>query len=148
MGAMVKPIKGLPISLYVEKRYREAGPNSHGTALFLAGGSGPEELVQGVFLETYGQAGYVFQRDDSYFFDGSITLQKKLAAVGTAQISLGGAVWAGGQEGVQRLDIGPRVSVRLPLGTIATQASVDWRQRVAGNAEPGSGLAVSLTTSF
>lgn len=148
IGAKAKPISGLPISLYAERRFREGQLSGSGTALFAAGGSGPDEIMRDVFLETYGQAGYVFQDDDSYFFDGSASVQRKLATVGTGKISLGGAVWAGGQEGVRRFDIGPRINIDAPFKNLQTRVSVDWRQRVAGNAEPGSGLAVSLSTGF
>lgn len=148
IGAKIKPIKGLPISIYAESRIRESTSDRHAEAVFVAGGSGPDEIMHNAFLETYGQAGYVFQKNGSYFFDGSASIQKKLMGAGAGQISLGGAVWAGGQEGANRLDMGPRVNIDVPFGDSNIRASVDWRQRVAGNAEPDSGLAVSLSTGF
>lgn len=148
VGSKFKPIKGLPISVYAEKRFLEGLRGKGDVAIFAAGGTGPDQIAQNLFLETYGQAGYVFREDGSYFFDGSAAITKKLATNGSGQISLGGAVWAGGQEGAQRLDIGPRLNIDVPLANVATRISVDWRQRVAGSAEPNSGLAVSLSASF
>ncbi len=147
-GVRIKPIKGIPISLYAEKRFRENALGDDGTAVFVAGGTGPDQIMRGTFLETYGQAGYVFQDDSSYFFDGSASVQKKLSSIGAGKISMGGAIWAGGQEGVRRVDVGPRVNIDAPFGNISTRVSIDWRQRVTGNAQPGSGLAVSLSSSF
>ncbi|MEP2989960.1 MAG: hypothetical protein ABJN65_01830 [Parasphingorhabdus sp.] len=147
-GAKIKPVKGIPISLYAEKRFRESALGNPGTAVFVAGGTGPDQIMHDTFLETYGQAGYVFQDDDSYFFDGSASVQKKLSSIGAGKISVGGAIWAGGQEGVRRVDVGPRVNIDAPFGNISTRVSIDWRQRVTGNAQPGSGLAVSLSSSF
>lgn len=148
LGVKIKPVRNIPISLYAEKRFRESSAGDSGTAIFLAGGSGPDQLMPGIFLETYGQAGYVFQDDSSYFFDGSASILKNVSTIGARQISMGGAVWAGGQEGAHRIDIGPRISIKAPIGNASTRISIDWRQRVAGNAEPDSGLAISLGTSF
>lgn len=148
IGSKLRPIKGLPISLYAEKRFLEGLNGKGGVAVFAAGGTGPDKIAQNLFLETYGQAGYVFREEGSYFFDGSAAIKKRLASTSSGQISLGGAVWAGGQEGAQRLDIGPRLDIDVPLARAATRISVDWRQRVAGNAEPNSGLAISLSASF
>jgi hypothetical protein len=148
IGSKLRPIKGLPISLYAEKRFLEGLKGQGGVAVFAAGGTGPDKIAQNLFVETYGQAGYVFREDGSYFFDGSAAIKKRLATTGSGQISLGGAVWAGGQEGAQRLDIGPSLNIDVPMANVATRISVDWRQRVAGNAEPNSGIAVSLSASF
>ncbi|MEM9574217.1 MAG: hypothetical protein AAF870_03190, partial [Pseudomonadota bacterium] len=148
LGVKIKPVRNIPISLYAEKRLREKSSGDHGTAVFLAGGSGPDELISGTFLETYGQAGYVFQNDSSYFFDGYASVQKKVSTIGVGQVSMGGAVWTGGQEGAHRVDVGPRVSIEVPIGNASTRISIDWRQRVAGNAEPDSGLAITFGSSF
>lgn len=148
MGVKIKPVRSIPISFYAEKRFRENSSDNHGTAVFLAGGSGPDELISGTFLETYGQAGYVFQNDSSYFFDGYASVQKKISKIGVGQVSIGGAVWTGGQEGAHRVDVGPRVSIEVPIGNASTRISIDWRQRVAGNAEPDSGLAIIFGSSF
>lgn len=148
VGAKVKPVKALPISIYAENRFRETSSDGDAQAIFVAGGSGPDELLPGVFLETYGQAGYVFQKDSSYFFDGSASIHRNVLKTDAGQISLGGGLWAGGQKGARRVDIGPRMNVDIPFGASKIRASVDWRQRVAGNADPNSGLAVSLSTGF
>lgn len=148
VGTRIKPLKGLPVSVYAEKRFRESALDSSATALFVAGGSGPAEIATDTYLESYGQAGYVFQDNGSYFFDGSVSIQRRVFSKTSKQLSLGGAIWAGGQEGARRLDIGPRVNIDLPIGDIPARISVDWRQRVAGRAEPDSGIAISLSTGF
>ena len=61
---------------------------------------------------------------------------------------LGAGAWAGGQEGATRLDLGPRASLRLRLGETASRLALDWRFRVAGEARPASGPALTLSAGF
>ena len=61
------------------------------------------------------------------------------------RISAGLGVWGGMQPGVSRLDVGPRVSLKVRDNM---RVHFDWRQRVAGNAQPGSGGAVTLAGDF
>ena len=59
--------------------------------------------------------------------------------------SAGFGVWGGAQKGLNRLDVGPRVSARL---TRNIRLSLDYRYRAFGNAQPGSGFAVALGSDF
>ncbi|VAV92248.1 hypothetical protein MNBD_ALPHA04-1944 [hydrothermal vent metagenome] len=148
IGAKVKPISQIPFSLHAERRFGNPSNRNRGVAIYVAGGTEPISIVDGLKLETYGQAGYVFDDRDSYFFDGSATLQMKLVGSDRKRVSVGTGIWTGGQRGVARLDIGPRLDIRFPLAGTAARLSVDWRQRVAGNAEPGSGVAITLSSGF
>jgi hypothetical protein len=38
--------------------------------------------------------------------------------------------------------------IETRIADTPARLSVDWRQRIAGDAEPGSGLAVTLSTRF
>ena len=48
-------------------------------------------------------------------------------------------------DGIYRVDAGPRVSMRVRNNM---RVHLDWRQRLAGNAEPGSGPALTLAADF
>jgi hypothetical protein len=61
------------------------------------------------------------------------------------QFSVGLGVWGGAQPGLYRLDAGPRVTMRV-RGNLRVHA--DWRQRLVGNARPGSGPALTLAGDF
>lgn len=52
------------------------------------------------------------------------------------------------QEGFQRVDPASYVRTELLLGDIPARISVDYRERVASDAEPRSGVAVTLSTRF
>jgi hypothetical protein len=54
-------------------------------------------------------------------------------------------VWGGYQPGLYRVDAGPRISMRVRPNV---SLHFDWRQRLAGAAEPGSGPAVTLGANF
>ena len=50
--------------------------------------------------------------------------------------------------GSQRLDIGPTAGGTLRVGKASLRLSADWRFRIAGNASPGDGPALTLSTAF
>jgi hypothetical protein len=93
-------------------------------------------------LDAYAQAGVVGLRSRDAFFDGSVRLSVPLG-----RFELGAGAWAAAQPGVERFDIGPTVSMRLPA-IRNTRLRADWRFRVAGDAAPASGPAVTLATDF
>ncbi len=148
IGVSAKPFTKLPLSVFAEQRLGAKNFRNRGTSVYVAGGTGPDRLWADFNLETYGQAGFVFADNNSYFFDASATLQRRLWARGDYKVTAGAGIWAGGQEGLTRVDIGPRANLHIPLGKLDTRLSLDWRQRVGGNALPDSGLAVTVATGF
>ena len=61
---------------------------------------------------------------------------------------MGAGAWAAAQPGLSRLDLGPQAALRLPVAGHAMTLAADWRLRAAGNAAPGSGPTLTLTTDF
>jgi hypothetical protein len=45
-------------------------------------------------------------------------------------------------------DLGPWQWLDVMLGAVPARVSLDWRERVEGDAGPGSGAAVTLSTRF
>jgi hypothetical protein len=91
--------------------------------------------------------------DPTGFADGqaSVTGEVRQVAVqtdNTLRLSLGAAAWGGAQKGAQRIDIGPTLRFDVTLGEVPARLSVDWRERVGGDAGPDSGLAATLSTRF
>lgn len=148
VGIRAKPFAKLPLSVFAEQRVGAGKFSNRGTSVYVAGGTGPSVLMADISLETYGQTGFVFSDEDSYFFDGSATLQREMWARDNFRITAGAGIWAGGQEGLRRFDIGPRANVHVPMGETELRFSLDWRQRVGGNTVPGSGAALTVTTGF
>lgn len=57
-------------------------------------------------------------------------------------------LWAGGQKGAARLDFGPTIGTDVKVGETMIRVDADWRLRVAGDARPALGPALTLSTSF
>jgi len=55
------------------------------------------------------------------------------------------AIRGAGQPGPYRVDAGPRLTMRVRCNI---KAHLDWRQRLAGNARPGSGATLTLAADF
>lgn len=92
-------------------------------------------------LDAYLQGGVVGIKRSDGFTDGGLTLTRRVYR----NFSTGFGVWGGAQAGVVRLDAGPRLSMRVRNNV---GVHLDWRQRIAGNAQPGSGPAVTLAGDF
>jgi hypothetical protein len=109
----------------------------------------PVELPAGMLGEGYAQAGYVGGRDATAFADGQMRAERVIAESTEVQFRTGAGAWAGAQKGASRLDVGPTATMQLSLPGIASaRLSADWRVRVAGNASPGSGPALTLSAGF
>lgn len=59
-----------------------------------------------------------------------------------------GSVQKSGAGTIGRLDVGPSAVMRLSEGRFGLELQADYRQRIAGTAEPGSGPTVTLSTNF
>jgi hypothetical protein len=109
----------------------------------------PFALPGGLRGEAYGQAGYVGGKFATPFADGQLRIDRGLWRIGQYDTRIGGGIWSGAQKGAYRVDVGPSASVTMPLprGTFG-RIAVDWRFRLAGEARPGSGPAMTLSAGF
>jgi len=99
-------------------------------------------------LEAYGQAGAVARARIDPFADGALRVTREVAAAGRTRLEVGAGAWGAAQRGAARLDIGPSAIASLPVGESALRVAIDWRERVAGDARPGSGPALSVGADF
>lgn len=132
----------LPVHLAIERRIGIAGIRG-GTAAGVIGGIGPTPVAAGVRVEGYGQAGVIVRDRAEGFADGSARATRALGP-----IDLGLGAWGAAQRGAARLDLGPTIGVGVKLGAQTVRVTADWRQRIAGDARPGSGPAVSVGLDF
>jgi len=162
VGRVATPLKGmgreaalgvewrptaLPVRLVAE--YRLAlDKGASGPAAGVIAGTGPTPFGSGFDLETYGQAGVVRRHRAEPFAEGAARFSRPVIAIGKTRVDLGLGGWGGAQRGVARLDVGPSLGVRIPVAGKAIRAALDWRQRVAGNARPGSGPVLVIGGDF
>lgn len=142
LGVDWRPHAGLPVNLLVERRKKldGGGRSAFAAALY---GSASLALPAAGRLDVYAQAGAVGLKERDLFADGAARIGLPL---GPAEI--GGGVWAAAQPGVARLDAGPQISLPLRSRAANLRLSADWRFRLAGDAAPGSGPALTLATDF
>lgn len=141
IGAEWQPTRA-PVRLVAEQRFGLDGTRG-GPGIGIV--TGLDLAVGGGFrLEAYGQAGAIRRARTEPYADGAARVMRGFAAPGGVRLALGGGVWSAAQRGAERLDAGPSAT----LAARGLRLSIDWRQRLAGGARPGSGLAVTLGGDF
>ena len=150
LGLSARPIARLPVVAAVEVRGSDgSGGTNLRPAAFVVTELPPVGLPMGMRGEAYAQAGYVGGRDATAFVDGQLRVDRPVGHLGRTGLRLGGGAWGGAQEGASRLDIGPTAAIDMGLGKAASlRLGIDWRFRVAGNAAPDSGPAITLSAGF
>lgn len=142
-GVRIRPLVNIPVWFTAERRQaigRYAGGRND-FALFAEGGIYEMPLPWRFSLDSYFQGGVVGIKTRDLFFDGAFTVTRPLFR----NFSGGFGVWGGVQPGLARLDVGPRVTMRVRKNL---KVHLDWRQKLVGNARPGSGPALTLAGDF
>lgn len=148
-GLSIRPLAAGSLTVHAEARASRRGRRVETRpAAFLTAGVDQYRLPLGASLRAYAQAGYVGGGDATAFADGSIVAERDMLRSREKTVSAGVGVWGGAQRGAARLDVGPSASVRFPLGEAGARITIDYRLRVAGNAEPAAGAALTLSAGF
>jgi hypothetical protein len=145
-GLRMKPFGKLPLSITAEHRFRNDQRDAF--AVYLAGGISGVALPARFNAEGFAQAGVVSDKRSGTFFDFAARAERPLTAIDRVPVTAGAGVWGGGQRGVFRIDAGPTIGTEIPLGKARLRVSADWRFRVAGDASPAGGPALTLSTGF
>jgi len=142
-GVRIQPMQSIPVWITAERRQRlgQDGSGRDAFAMFLEGGVYQRRMPWRLSLDAYLQGGVVGLHSRDRFVDGALTLTRPVYR----NFSAGLGVWGGAQPGVYRLDAGPRVTMKVRNNI---RVHFDWRQRLAGNAQPGSGPAMTLAGDF
>lgn len=150
LGLSARPLPSLPVIAAVEGRLTTQGGKSRFQPAAMAVTELPPfPLPAGFRGEAYGQAGYVAGSFATPFADGQFRADRALLSVGRVDTRVGAGLWGGVQKGAARLDAGPTASIAMPLGRgTFGRVAVDWRFRVAGEAVPDSGPALTLSAGF
>ena len=148
-GLSARPIQGLPVSVQGEMRIsRVAGKTETRPAVLAVTEFPPAKLPLGMQAEIYAQGGYVGGDFATPFADGQAKIDREVASFELGNARVGAGIWGGAQKGAERLDIGPSASVVVPIANGTARLSVDYRHRIAGDASPPSGIAITLSTGF
>lgn len=143
----VQPLRTVPIVLTAERR---VGLDSGGRDAFALGAFGgfDARLTRLVSLDGYAQAGAVGLKRRDLYVDGSLRVEREIVASSKLRLGAGVGAWGGAQPGVARLDVGPQFVAHVPAVGGGIRIGAEWRQRVAGDARPGSGPVLSVGADF
>lgn len=130
----------LPVTLSVERRVGLDRGGRDAWAVGAFGGVSEATLVGRATVDLYAQAGIVGARRRDAFADGAIRVVHPIGGPGFAGVG----IWAAAQPGVARVDAGPILGARLGRARL----TLEWRARLAGQARPASGPALSLGADF
>lgn len=148
-GFSARPIAALPMRIHAELRATSrSGRTDARPAAFVTSELAPLALPLRLRAEAYVQAGYVGGSDGTGFADGQVHVLRDVGKFDLGTISLGTAAWGGAQEGAERIDLGPSLRLDMKLNNVPTRLALDYRERVAGNADPASGVALTLSSRF
>ena len=143
-GVRWQVVRGATVS--IERLFAVTDGGRTAWTMRVAGGR--TRKVGALVADAYAEAGIVgLQRAD--LVAGVQARLFKPDAVEGLRFESGVGLWSGIQhtgEVVGRLDVGPTLSI--VADTWHVRASVDYRFRVAGNAAPGSGPALTVSRSF
>ncbi|MES2441625.1 MAG: hypothetical protein V4574_02250 [Pseudomonadota bacterium] len=141
LGVEWQPTRA-PVRLVAEQRFAlDNGKGGQGLGMV----AGLDRDVAGFRLESYGQAGAIRRARVEPYADGAARATRR---IGHSRFALGVGVWGAAQRDAARFDMGPSATLALPLAGRDLRFAIDWRQRVAGAARPGSGVALTLGSDF
>jgi len=141
IGIRYQPLASLPVAFTLERRHAFRDYGQSAFALFGEGGLYGRRLPWGSSLDGYLQAGVVDFNHADWFVDGQAAVTRPV----WRNLSAGVGVWGGAQPGLSRLDVGPRASLRIGA---RMRLHLDYRYKLLGNADPGSGTVVTLAGDF
>jgi len=147
-GLAVAPFTRLPVDVAIEQRVGVGRGGRTALAAMVTGGVSDIALPARFRLEAYAQAGIVGARRRDGFADGAIVVDRRLGDDGASPLRFGIVAAAAVQPGASRVDVGPRLTIRLPDVGEGGRIALDWRQRIAGDARPESGIALTLAADF
>lgn len=141
LGVEWQPTRA-PLRLVAEQRFAIDGGRS-GPGLGMV--AGLDRDLAGFRLESYGQAGAIRRERVEPYADGAARATRR---IGGTRIALGVGIWGAAQRDAARFDMGPSATLAIPVAGHDFRFALDWRQRVAGSARPGSGVALTLGSDF
>jgi len=142
------PFAGLPIHVMAERRAAIDSGGRNAWTLGAAGGVDDIRIAPGWRLDAYGEAGVVGAHRRDLYADGAARIARAIGVGSGGTLALGGGLWGAAQPGATRLDIGPSAVLRVPVAHRTVAIALDWRERVAGHAKPGSGVALTVGADF
>jgi hypothetical protein len=146
LGLDWHPVAGVPLRIAAERRVGLDRFGRDAWSAYAAGGFYREPLPR-MIVDGYAQGGVVGARRRDLFADGGLRAGYRYS-VGGGALTTGAGIWAAAQPDAERVDIGPRVALAMPVAGQTFGVAVEGRVRIAGDARPGSGAALTVGVDF
>ncbi len=152
-GLRWRPLADQGLALQVERLISIDGGGRSAWAMraFYGRSHGPSPGTAGPVYDLYGEAGIIGARRHDPYAGAAVRGGHALPIDTHSHVFLGAGIWAAAQDSgnsVARLDVGPVIGLHSRVGSVPVAVRAEWRARLAGDADPGSGLAITLATSF
>ncbi|MFM9976593.1 MAG: hypothetical protein ACKVOP_00910 [Sphingomonadaceae bacterium] len=144
-GAIGLALRDRAVGIIVERRIAFDSGARNAVVVTGYGGLYDVKLPEKFRLDGFVQGGTV---GGEGFVDGAVRVERTLLEHGRSRLSAGAGAWGGAQSDAARLDIGPQIVARMPIRQTMTRISAEWRERIAGDARPGSGLTITAGVDF
>jgi len=141
LGVRYQPFTQWPVAFTLERRHAFKDYGQSAFALFAEGGMYGRPMPWNSTLDAYFQGGMVNFNNPDWFVDGQAAMTRPV----WRNLSAGIGMWGGAQPGLSRLDIGPRASLRVGRGM---RVHFDYRYKLLGSAQPGSGGVMTIAGDF
>lgn len=149
LGLSARPVAAIPVIVAVEGRVGALSGRTVARPAVMAVTEFPPVTLPGkARAELYAQAGYVGGAGGTPFADGQVRVDRRIAQAGPLELRAGAGAWGGAQRGAARLDVGPGAILGIARGPAVVRVGLDWRFRVAGDAKPASGPALTVSAGF
>ena len=146
LGVAVRPLPKVPVTLVAERLFKAGSLARSDWQLRAYGGT--SRRVGGIDVSVFGEAGVIGRRPDR-FAGAQLIAERQVRLPGKIDLGLGLGAWGAVQttdRTTDRVDVGP--TLRLSREKTPVQLRVEYRRHVAGNATPGSGLALTVSASY
>lgn len=145
----MRPLRAVPVAVHAELRLtRQDKQVEVRPAAFVTAGLDRQPVVAGIEARGYAQAGYVGGDFATGFADGQMVAEAPVAETSMGTVRVGAGAWGGAQKGASRVDVGPSASLEARVAGAPVRIEANYRLRVAGEAQPGTGFAVTVATGF
>jgi hypothetical protein len=149
VGLFARPLGALPVAIAAEGRVGRLSARAVARPAVMAFTEiAPIVLVENARAELFLQGGYVGGVGATPFIDGQLRIDHRVGRGDRLEFRTGAGTWGGAQRDAGRLDVGPTATIAIDAGPAVARLSLDWRFRVAGAAEPGSGPALTISAGF
>ena len=146
LGVAVRPLPKVPVTLVAERLFKAGSLARSDWQLRAYGGT--SRRVGGIDVSVFGEAGVIGRRPDR-FAGAQLIAERAIRLPGKIDLGLGLGAWGAVQttdRTTDRVDVGP--TLRLSREKTPVQLRVEYRRHVAGNATPGSGLALTVSAAY